>query len=69
MGLFGNRWVVVRAESGTKADEIDRLYSLFKGQGLKAKVEFDGSAVKRVKVHKNDVERAKELIDVFDKER
>ncbi|MCR2807423.1 hypothetical protein [Paenibacillus soyae] len=69
MGLFGNRWVVMRSESGARADEIDRLYALFKEQGLKAKVEFDGGTVKRVKVHKNDVERAKELIDVFDKER
>ncbi|MEK3884859.1 hypothetical protein [Paenibacillus sp. PL2-23] len=69
MGLFGNRWVVVRTESGSRADDIDRLYALFKERGLKAKVELEGSTVKKVKVHKKDVDRAKELIDIFDKER
>lgn len=69
LGLFGNRWVAVRTESGTRADDIDRLYALFKSNGLKSKITSEGSTLKRISVLKKDTERAKELIDAFDKER
>lgn len=69
MGLFGNRWVAVRTESGSRADDIDRLHAIFKSHGLKTKVTMEGSTLKRVHVLKKDTERAKELIDAFDKER
>ncbi|MDQ6421008.1 hypothetical protein RB620_16390 [Paenibacillus sp. LHD-117] len=69
MGLFGNRWVTIRTESGTKADDIDRLQAVFKSNGLKSKILLEGSHLKKIQVTKKDMERAKELIDVFEQER
>lgn len=68
MGLFGKKWVTVRTESGSKADDIDRLYAVFKSNGVKSKVILEGSHLKKIQVTAKDVERAKELIDVFDQE-
>ncbi len=68
MGLFGRKWVTVRTESGSKADDIDRLYAVFKSNGVKSKVLLEGSHLKKIQVTAKDVERAKELIDVFDQE-
>ncbi|WP_258235096.1 hypothetical protein [Paenibacillus agaridevorans] len=68
MGLFGRRWVTVRTESGSKADDIDRLQAVFKSNGLKSKILMEGSHLKKIQVTTKDVERAKELIDVFEQE-
>lgn len=68
MGLFGRKWVTVRTESGSKADDMDRLHAIFKSNGLKSKVIMEGSHLKKVQVTAKDVERAKELIDVFEQE-
>lgn len=69
MGLFGNRWVAVRTESGARADDIDRLDAWFKTHGLKSKVTLEGNSLKRIHVRKNDAARAAELMAAFDKER
>lgn len=69
MGWFGSKWVAVRTESGSRVDDIDRLDAIFKSNGLKTKVTLEGSSLKRIQVRKQDVERANELIDTFDKER
>ncbi len=66
MGLFGSSWVTVRTESGARADDIDRLYANFKAEGLKAKVTMEGNSIKRIHVKKNDIDRAKELMEAFD---
>lgn len=68
MGLFGNRWVAVRTETGSRTDVIDRLQALFKSHGIKSKITFEGSALKRIHVPKKEIERARELIEAFDKE-
>lgn len=68
MGLFGNRWVAVRTESGARADDIDRLDAWFKSHGLKSKVTLEGT-IKRIHVRKNDTAQAAELMVAFDKER
>ncbi|MCU6708539.1 hypothetical protein M6D81_07390 [Paenibacillus sp. J5C_2022] len=67
MGLFGGRWVVMRTEGGSRADQIDRLYALFKSEGLKTKITEEG-ALRRIHVKKKDTDRAKELMDAFDQE-
>lgn len=68
MGLFGSRWAAIRTEGGTRTDIIDRLQALFKSHGIKTKITTEGNALKRISVLKKDIERAKELMDVFDKE-
>lgn len=68
MGLFGNRWIAVRTETGSRTDVIDRLQALFKSHGIKSKISFEGNALKRISVPKKEIERARELIDAFDKE-
>lgn len=69
MGWFGSKWVVVRTESGTRVDDIDRLDAIFKSNGLKTKISLEGSSIKRIQVRKQDVDRAKELMQTFDNER
>ncbi|OBR63638.1 hypothetical protein A7K91_06760 [Paenibacillus oryzae] len=69
MGWFGSKWVVVRTESGSRVDDIDRLDAIFKSNGMKTKISLEGSSIKRIQVRKKDVDRAKELMQIFDDER
>ncbi|MFD1957877.1 hypothetical protein ACFSL6_27815 [Paenibacillus thailandensis] len=66
MGLF-NRWTALRTEGGTRAELIDRLEAHLKANGLKAKITTDGN-LKRLHVLRKNEERAKELLEQFDKE-
>lgn len=65
---FWNRWVSLRAEGGTRADRIDRLQAYLRASGLKTKITEEGNSLKRIHVLKKDAEKAKNLMDAFDKE-
>ncbi len=68
MALFGNPWIALRTEGGSRVDHIDRIQASFKTQGIKTKVTDVGNGLRRIHVRKKDLERAKELLDLFDQE-
>ncbi|MEF2244125.1 MULTISPECIES: hypothetical protein [unclassified Paenibacillus] len=67
MGLFGGKWIAIRTASGSRADDMDRLYAILKSNGLKAKISTEGN-LKKVSVKAKDEEKARQLVEQFEKE-
>jgi len=65
---FWNRWISLRTEGGSRAEQIDRLQAHLRASGLKTKITDEGNSLKRIHVLKKNFDQAKELMEAFDKD-
>ncbi|RXZ83405.1 hypothetical protein EBB07_06215 [Paenibacillaceae bacterium] len=62
------RWLTVKSEGGTRAEQIDRLQAYLKAQDIKAKTVSVSGSVRQLKVLRKDEARARSLVESFNQE-
>jgi len=62
------RWVLIVAESGARADWVDRFQAYLKSVGIKSRIQHETGGVVRLQVLRSETDRTRNLLEQFKKD-